>query len=153
MNHDTDTPPSAPPATPYKYYPTETCENPAVSHQPKLASSGYQAPPGAPVAAAQPVPFVQPVTSSVANAPVAAAAMPVAMPTVAAVGVVAQPQVQQIAVTVPPYGQPGGTIVFRMPNGQQGKVTIPPGAKPGTCLLYTSPSPRDKRQARMPSSA
>ena len=27
------------------------------------------------------------------------------------------------------------------------------GDNPGSCLLYTSPSPRDKRQARMPSSA
>ena len=31
---------------------------------------------------------------------------------------------------------------------------LPPRLGPGTdCLLYTSPSPRDKRQARMPSSA
>ena len=28
-----------------------------------------------------------------------------------------------------------------------------PKGDPITCLLYTSPSPRDKRQARMPSSA
>ena len=37
---------------------------------------------------------------------------------------------------------------------QEGEIQNPPQVTShGACLLYTSPSPRDKRQARMPSSA
>ena len=35
----------------------------------------------------------------------------------------------------------------------KGPIPLPTRIERYTCLLYTSPSPRDKRQARMPSSA
>ena len=42
---------------------------------------------------------------------------------------------------------------FRLPEGEYDTIAGFIIDQIGNCLLYTSPSPRDKRQARMPSSA
>ena len=77
----------------------------------------------------------------------------------------------QFRVTItPPPGIAIGLDVRRtsflvrgsnLPAQTLGEIAIPfrgrsiyiAGDRPEPCLLYTSPSPRDKRQARMPSSA
>ena len=40
-----------------------------------------------------------------------------------------------------------------VPEALEGVIGMMLAGPAGICLLYTSPSPRDKRQARMPSSA
>ena len=73
-----------------------------------------------------------------------------------------QPQVMMVSPVSPGGGQP--QVIMGQPQivqgGQpqviMGQPQIVQGGQPQVimgCLLYTSPSPRDKRQARMPSSA